>query len=92
MLDVQFDKNEYIINDPMLIREVNRIQRIIEGQNLEIKKTLYKYSHLLETQRQVFFDNRADTVNNNFAAEFFQTNSPEKCDSYQSIIGSSALP
>jgi len=85
------NNKESTITDPILIREVNRIQRIIEGQNLEIKKTLYKYSHLLETQRQVFFDNRADAVSNDFANEFFQTNSPEKYDLYQSIIGRDKL-
>ncbi len=74
-----------------MIREVNRIQRIIEGQNLEIKKTLYKYSHLLETQRQVFFDKRTDAITNNFAADYFQTHSPEKYEQSESLIGRDKL-
>lgn len=79
------------INNPIIRREVDRIQRIIEGQNLEIKKTLYKYSHLLETQRKVFFENRAGTINNNFASDFFQTNSSEKYDLYAPLIGTDKL-
>jgi preprotein translocase subunit SecA len=81
------NNKETTITDAILIREVNRLQRIIEGQNLEIKRTLYRYSHLLESQRQVFFDNRAKAINNNFASEFFQIHAEEKYDSFQSIIG-----
>ena len=79
------------VNNPILIREVNRLQRIIEGQNLEIKKTLYKYSHLLETQRQVFFAKRSDAMNNDFSSDFFQTNSSKKYDLYAPFIGTDKL-
>jgi preprotein translocase subunit SecA len=88
---VMENNKETNITDPILIREVNRLQRIIEGQNLEIQKTLYKYSHLLETQRQVFFKNRAKAINNNFAPELFQIHSQEKYNLFQSIIGKDKL-
>ena len=40
------------IDHPFIRREVARIQRIVEGQNYEIRKTLRRYSELVETQRE----------------------------------------
>ncbi len=34
-------------------REIERAQRIIEGQNLEIRKILFQYSEMVETQRRL---------------------------------------
>jgi preprotein translocase subunit SecA len=51
--------------------KINAVQRIIEGQNLEIKKTLFKYSNLLEKQRQIFFDLREHMYSRNALSDFF---------------------
>ena len=40
------------IEHPIVRREMARAQRIIEGQNLEIRRTLWRYSSLVEVQRQ----------------------------------------
>ena len=40
------------IDHPFIKREVARIQRIVEGQNYEIRKTLRRYSELVESQRE----------------------------------------
>jgi preprotein translocase subunit SecA len=40
------------IDNPILIREIARTQRIVEGQNVEIRKTLWKYSAVVEAQRR----------------------------------------
>lgn len=40
------------ICDPVVHRETSRAQRIIEGQNFEIRKTLWQYSSLVEEQRR----------------------------------------
>ncbi len=47
-----------IIDNPIVRSEINRVQRIIEGQNTEIKTTLYRYSILLQQQREILFEKR----------------------------------
>lgn len=64
------------IDNPLVNKEINRIQRIIEGQNLEIKKTVCKYSALVEQQRKMIFEKRKDILNGNSALDFYQSNSP----------------
>jgi preprotein translocase subunit SecA len=46
------DKRDEPIDNPVLIREIARAQRIVEGQNLEIRKTLGKYATVVEEQRR----------------------------------------
>jgi preprotein translocase subunit SecA len=74
---------ELQIKNPLVIKEINRIQRIIEGQNLEIKKTICKYSALVEQQRKMVFETRKDILNGNSALDFYQSNSP---DQFQKLI------
>jgi preprotein translocase subunit SecA len=42
--------------------EVERLQRIVEGQNYEIRKTLWRYSSLVEEQRRAMQDSRMATL------------------------------
>jgi len=41
------------IDDPLVAREIARAQRIIEGQNFEIRRTLWKYSAVIDDQRKI---------------------------------------
>jgi preprotein translocase subunit SecA len=59
------------ITHSMVRKEIARVQRICDGQNLEIKKTLWKYSDLLEDQRQVLSDRRQSVIEGRAATEFF---------------------
>src|SRR5262245_19867364 len=40
------------IEHPVILREVDRVQRIVEGQNYEIRKTLRRYTFIVEEQRK----------------------------------------
>jgi len=40
-------------DDPVVAREIARAQRIVEGQNFEIRRTLWRYSAMVEEQRQM---------------------------------------
>src|SRR5262245_14256769 len=40
------------IDHPVILREVDRVQRIVEGQNYEIRKTLRRYTFIVEEQRK----------------------------------------
>lgn len=44
------------IEHPAIRREVERLQRIVEGQNYEIRKTLRRYSAVVEEQRRAMQD------------------------------------
>jgi preprotein translocase subunit SecA len=40
------------IDNPIVRREIARAQRIVEGQNFEIRKTLWRYASVVENERQ----------------------------------------
>jgi preprotein translocase subunit SecA len=46
-------KQDGPIENPIVAREIARAQRIIEGKNFEIRKTLKNYSFLVEEQRKI---------------------------------------
>ena len=46
------------IDSPVLVREIARAQRIVEGQNIEIRNTLWKYATVVEEQRRVIMERR----------------------------------
>jgi preprotein translocase subunit SecA len=74
------------IEDAFVRKEVARIQRICDGQNLEVKKTLNKYSILLEKQRNILFQQRLDIVSENAAVDFFKEHAPEQTEKLQSVL------
>ena len=43
------------IDDPVVGREIARAQRIVEGQNFEIRRTLWKYSAMVDEQRAIVY-------------------------------------
>jgi len=64
------------IDDTFVRREVSRVQRIADGQNLEIKKTLTTYSHLVEQQRKIVFQKRNEILFDNSVLDFYESESP----------------
>jgi preprotein translocase subunit SecA len=46
------------IDHPVVIAEVSRAQRIIEGQNFQLRRTLWQYASVVEHQRQLLMDRR----------------------------------
>lgn len=51
-------KRDEPLDHPVVRAEIARAQRIIEGQNLEIRKTLSRYASVLEGQRREVMDAR----------------------------------
>ena len=43
------------VDDPVVSREIARAQRIVEGQNFEIRRTLWKYSAMVDEQREIVY-------------------------------------
>ena len=57
---------------------IAHIQRVIEGENLEIHRTLRKYSHLVEQQRRLIQRKRSQILSSVDAPNAFQTKEPEE--------------
>jgi preprotein translocase subunit SecA len=50
------------IEDPVVAYRIDWAQRVIEGQNFEIRNSLWKYSSFIEKQRQYFHQQREQYV------------------------------
>ncbi len=59
---IQKARQDGPLKDPRVGREIDRSQRILEGQNLDIRRNLYRYDLLLERQRQALFQGRQETL------------------------------
>jgi preprotein translocase subunit SecA len=65
------------VDHPVLRGEIARAQRIIEGQNLEIRKTLSRYASALDAQRREVMDARRVVLHGEEAPEVW-TRAPER--------------
>lgn len=75
------------IDNVIVRRELARLQRIVEGQNRETKKTLYKYSSIIEEQRKILFDRREKYMGPGASVEFFKANLSGKLDQCTLLMG-----
>jgi len=50
------------VQDPVVLREIDRVQRIVEGQSFDIRRTLFKYSSIVEGQRELVAARRHDAL------------------------------
>jgi preprotein translocase subunit SecA len=50
------------IDNPVVRREIARTQRIVEGQNFEIRRTLGRYAHIVEQQYAQLVERRHATL------------------------------
>ena len=53
-------RQEGPVNDLIVSREIARAQRIVEGQNFEIRRTLWRYSVMVEEQRAQMCERREE--------------------------------
>ena len=57
-------RQETPVEDPVVFHEIARAQRIIEGQNFEIRKTLWRYSEMVDEQRRLVHERRQAYLRN----------------------------
>jgi preprotein translocase, SecA subunit len=79
------------LEDSIITREIARAQRIIEGQNFEIRRTLSKYSILMERQRQIIYNLRLGLLTGNIVLTIMKERLPERYESLLPIVGEQAL-
>ncbi len=77
------------IDHPVVVSEIARTQRIIEGQNTEIRKTLSRYSTHAETQRGIVEEQRAEVLTTDAAAEILGAVDTERFSALQRRLGES---
>ncbi|MBW9173977.1 accessory Sec system translocase SecA2 [Clostridium estertheticum] len=50
------------IDDPRIARKIDQVQRIIQGQNSDLRRALWKYSSLLESHRLQVYNRRLEIL------------------------------
>lgn len=79
------------LENHVISREIARAQRIIEGQNFEIRRTLSKYSVLMEHQRQMIYDLRLGLLSGAVVPALMKERLPERYSELMPIVGGQAL-
>lgn len=79
------------IGNPVVAREIARAQRIIEGQNLEIRKTLRNYSFIVEEQRKIIQEQRKDVLTGAQPLKRLAELSPERYNRLLPEVGEAVL-
>lgn len=58
----RLDKQDEEVDDPIIRRDIVHAQKVIEGQNFDIRKTLRLYSEFIETQRKIVQQKRENIL------------------------------
>jgi preprotein translocase subunit SecA len=69
--------------DPVVAREIARAQRIIEGQNFDIRRTLWKYSAIVDEQRAIVYRWRQELLRGEADSGVCEELAPE---AYQRLV------
>jgi preprotein translocase subunit SecA len=79
------------IDHPVIRSEIARTQRIVEGQHFEIRKTLRKYSMIVEEQRQIVQTRRRGVLWRRGSSSLLKAHSLRHYTSLVSAVGEAAL-
>jgi preprotein translocase subunit SecA len=79
------------VDNPVIRREVARAQRIVEGQNHEIRHTLWRYSHFVEKQRRIVSERRRALLSGAVRPGVLQERVPAARESARQVLGEAAL-
>jgi preprotein translocase subunit SecA len=78
------------IEDPIVAREIARAQRIIEGQNFDIRRTLWRYSAVVDEQRRIVYASRHGVLHDE-AAGVCAERAPGQYASLAAAVGEAAV-
>jgi preprotein translocase subunit SecA len=84
-------RQEAPIYHPIIRREIERLQRIVEGQNYDIRHTLWRYSSLVERQRKILQDWRMQILSGEAQLEACARRMPERYESLSNRFGPEIL-
>ncbi|MGH9630890.1 MAG: preprotein translocase subunit SecA [Bryobacteraceae bacterium] len=86
----EFYGENQVIVDPDVTRGIETVQRIVEGQNLEIRRTLWKYEGVVEKQRQVIHSMRRQVLLGDWSS-LLEEEAPHRYDTILDAIGADSL-
>jgi preprotein translocase subunit SecA len=75
------------LSHPVIRREVERLQRIVEGQNYEIRKTSWRYSTWVEEQRRSLHTWRRSVLLGEADLGVFRDHAPDRYDALCTRFG-----
>jgi len=78
---------EQSIGNPLVHKQIDHGQRIIEGQNFEIRKTLWKYSILVEKHREMIQNRRQEILGDGSDLDFLEDAAPKRYSRLLSLTG-----
>jgi preprotein translocase subunit SecA len=79
------------LGNPVIRREIARAQRIVEGQNFEIRRTLGRYSAQIEEQRKILQRQRDDVLLDRTPARRFASAAPGRYADCCTRLGEDAV-
>ncbi len=79
------------VEHPAIRREVDRLQRIVEGQNYEIRKTLWRYSSAVEDQRHALHNWRMAVLTGETEMELCSVRLPDSYAALRERFGAEVL-
>ncbi len=79
------------VDDPEVSGEIAHVQRVIEGQNLEIRQTLYRYSCVIDRQRLVLHTRRQDLLTGRTSPHLLQERAPDRYQQLLAAVGKEIL-
>jgi preprotein translocase subunit SecA len=82
--------SEQAVDTPVLRREVARAQRIVDGQNLEIRRTLASYAEVVENQHARLMERRQALLRGEVVPDVW-TQSPQRRAALVSAAGEAAV-
>lgn len=75
-------RTEDPVDSPVVAAEIARTQRIIEGQNLEIRRTLARYAAIVEEQRRIVKERRGAILDGTLLPDLW----PAVPDRYEPLV------
>ena len=84
------EKSDAPIESPVVRREVARAQRIVEGQNFEIRRTLARYAAVVEEQHRQLMERRRAMLVGDAQPDIWET-APERREALVAAVGEAAV-
>jgi len=79
------------VDHPLVQREIARVQRIVEGESFDIRKRLWDYSSLIETQRRVLGRWRQEVLEGSAVLDLLESRSPTRWQELRGSVGEELL-
>jgi preprotein translocase subunit SecA len=79
------------IDDPVIGHEIARAQCIIEGQNFEIRRTLWNYSSVVEEQRKIIHQKRHEVLLQGPSLHLLAAQTPQRFSRLHTVLGERVL-